>query len=147
MGPFVELEGGKSVLAVDDEEFLFRILKAAKGVAFVQGLETQSLWREQQHGARNGRLAHGRLVKVSDRLDLGPRQRALEGFVASFDAGDELADIVLGLDFLRFDGFAFVVKPADEPHLGQEVFRRISDKVEDCILLSNLRRCHYDAFR
>src|SRR5207302_10297422 len=110
-------------------------------------LETESLRSKQQHRAGDGRLRYGRFVKVPNRLHLGARQHALESFVAAFDAGDELADIVVGLDFVRFDGFAFVVTPADEPHLGQEVFRWIGDKIEDCILLPNLRCCHYYAFR
>ncbi len=131
------------MLSIDDQEFLLRLLQPADPATVAPRFEVQLLWREQQHGSRNGRLRDGRLVEIPDRAHLGAGELPLEGFVAPLDAGDELRDVVIRRHFLGSDPFAlFVVIAADEPHLGQEFFRRIGGEVEDGVFLANLRGDH-----
>lgn len=126
MGAFVEKEGGEAVLAVDDEIFFLGLLQFTDAAAVGPRLEAEFLRGEEQDGARNGGLGDGGLVEIADGADLGAGEFALEGLVGPLDAGDELADVVLGGNFVGGDGAAFlVVEPADEAHVGEELFRRV----------------------
>jgi len=98
---------------------------------------------EQQDRSRDRWLRHGRFVEIPNGAHLRPRQLSLKGPFAAFNAGNKLRDIILFLHFLRLNlPTFFVVKPADESHPGHQLFRRIGDKVEDRILLPNLRGNH-----
>ena len=46
MGAFIEIERGKAMLAIDDEEFFFGFLEMANGAVALEKLETQLLGSE-----------------------------------------------------------------------------------------------------
>ena len=89
-GPFllVEVERGETVLPVDDQIFSARLFEVADVVESTNGIEVELLGGEQEHGARDWRLADGGLVKVLDRRDLGLRELALERLIGRLDFGD-----------------------------------------------------------
>ncbi len=148
MRALIELQRGEAVLAVDDEEIIFRLLQPADPAAVVPDVEAQLLRREQQDRSGNGRLRDRRLVEVADGADLGAGKFPLEGLVAPLDAGDELGDVVFLRHFLGLDRFTpFVVKPADEPHLGQQLLRPVRGEVEDGVFLADLCGDHGNIFR
>ena len=148
MGPFVELQCRQAVLSVDDEKLFLRLLQPADAAAVAPLLEAQLLGREEQDRSRNGRLRDGRFVEIADGPDFGTGQFPLEGFFAPLDAGDKLRHVITLLDLFGLNCPALlIVEPADEPHAGQQSFRRIRREVEHGIFLANLRGDHGGTFR
>ena len=64
-----------------------RLPTFAKGLI---GSKRERVGREEQHGARDGRLAHGGVVEVLDRCHLRTGHLALEGRVGALDLRDEV---------------------------------------------------------
>src|SRR5262245_10078857 len=137
-----EVERREPVLAVDHEEALARLLQVADVLELAQRVEAQLLGREQEHRARDRRLAHGRLVEILDGRDLRARDLALEGRVALLDLPDEDGHLVVAGDLLRLDAPVLGVEAADEADLREQVLCRVRDEVEDAVLLADLGRDH-----
>ena len=93
-----EMQRRQPVLAVDDQVLRPRLLQVADVLEALERIEVQPLGREQQHGSRDRRLAHGRLIEVLDRRHLGLREVALERAVAALDREMNCADVVVLLD-------------------------------------------------
>ena len=85
----VEVERREAMLPVDDEVLAARLLEVADAVHRADRLEREPVGREEEHRARNGRLADRGLVEVLDPGDLRLRQLALEGGVGLLDLRDE----------------------------------------------------------
>jgi hypothetical protein len=134
----VEIEGGEAVLAVDDQVFPPGFLEVADVVELPHRVERERLCGEQQDGAGDGRLGHGRLVEVADGGDLLPRDVALERGVGALDARDEPADLVVVLDLVSGDLVAVAVEAADEAHLLEEVLGGVRDEVKHAVFLADL---------
>ena len=100
----VEVERGEAVLPVDDEVLALRLLEVAHVGEGLHRLEPQAVGREEQHGARDGRLADGGLVEVLDLADLRAAHLALEGAVGPLDLADEVGDLVARRRPLRARG-------------------------------------------
>jgi hypothetical protein len=62
----VEVQAGEAVLAVDDQEVAARFDEVAGALHALHGLELELLRREQQHRARDHRLARLVAVEVLD---------------------------------------------------------------------------------
>src|SRR2546427_12865780 len=105
-------------------------------------LEAQLLGGEQQYRSGDRRLGDRRLIEILELAHLGPGQGSLEGAVVALDFGDELGDLVFLGNARGGDLLAFAVKTADETDLGEQLGRADAAKVEDAVLLANLRGKH-----
>src|SRR5688500_3580828 len=65
-----EVQGGEAMLAVDDEILAAWLLKIADVLEPADRLERELLLGEEQHRARDRRLADGGFVEIGDRADL-----------------------------------------------------------------------------
>ncbi len=147
MGALVEIQRRQPMLPVNYQKFLLRFLQMPDRLAAIERLKAQLLRREQQHRAGYGWLGNSGLIKIANRAHLGAGQQALERLLAPLDARNKLRHVILLRYLLGFNLFALIVKPADEAHLGQEVFRGVRHKVKRRIFLANLRSNHTCAFR
>src|SRR5262249_11286216 len=143
MSGFVKRERRQSMLPIDDQEILLRLLKTAHAAAILPGFEAQLLWRKEQDRSRYGRLRHRRFIEVADGADLAAGKLPLECLFASLNFRDELRDIILFLHLLCLDLAALlIVKPADKTDFCQQFLRWIRSEIEHRILLPNLRPNH-----
>ncbi len=126
------------MLPVDDQVFFARLLQVAHVLQLAHGGEVQRFRSEQQHGAGDGRLAHGGFIEVADGLDLALRHGALERIVLALDLLDEARHLVLLVDRGGGNGrFALGIEAADEADAAQHVFARVAHEVEAGVLLGN----------
>jgi hypothetical protein len=66
----------------------------------------------------------------------------LKCLVAALDPGDESRDLVLFRRFRGRDLLAFAIEAAHEADFPKQVFRRVGDKIEHAILLTDLGGQH-----
>ena len=139
----VEVERGETVLSVDDQVLPAGLLEVPHVVEGPDGREGELVGREQQDGARYGRLAHRGVVEVANRGDLAARHLALERGVGVLDLGDEAGDLVVAVDLVGREALlALGVEARDEADAVEQVLCSVGREVEDAVLLPYLRGEH-----
>ncbi len=120
-----EAQPGDSVLAVNDQILALRLTEKADGVRVPHFLKAQRLIGEEQHGTRNHRLGNHGLIEIDDLFDLLTIQDTLKASLVSFDARNELGDLIMLRDPALRDLFSLEVIPAGKPNLIQKISRLI----------------------
>ena len=141
-----EVQPSDPMLAVDDQVLPLGFAEKPDGVGVAHLLEAQRLVGEEEHRAGYHRLCHDRPIKIHDLFNLLAIQNALKAFLASFNAGDELGDIIMLRYPTLLDFLALEIIPAGESNLFEQVGRFVGNEVEGTIFLAHARRKHDVSF-